>query len=173
VSRYGDDRCDDERLGAGRPARGDHPGIRKFLARATVGRDRAFGTARVFREADRLAQLHEGLVELARSPGGEAFLGPSGEPAMDRGPPRILSFEGPPSDHPESVGVQRHHRFIEREARHRRGNVRADPGQAPKLGHSMRELALGVTDQPDRRLPKVPGPGVVPGTFPGLEHTVF
>jgi hypothetical protein len=151
--------------GPGPPSR-DRPGVREGGEGPAPVAHGALGAPGGAREADRLPELHHGLVERPRPIIRECRRERRLELPTHRSTSHVPGLRGPSRRDPQSVGVHRQDRGPEGEARHRPGDVRSDPGQLlPRRGRPGEPPAPRTGDLP-RRFPKVPGPGVVSRAFP-------
>ena len=138
--------------------------------------DRADQATRRGRRAQRRAELHEALVEIARRGGlGQRLHQRAGalpQRLHPRGRLDVVLDREHPREHPRDVAVDQRRALIERDRRDRARRVRADPGYPAELGRTPRQLAAPRLPNGARAGPQVPRPRVVAEPAPGSEHVV-
>jgi hypothetical protein len=144
--------------------------IVEFEMGAAVGPHRTSAAERCSRPADRLAELHHGLVELPHvAIGQEGFEGRP-KAVANRCRPDVPFLPCPAGRDAKGIGLQGNLVRVERETRDRPRDVGADPREGLELRNGPRHgSAEGGIDDPGRRM-EVSGPGVVPRPFPRLHH---
>jgi len=159
-------------VGSGRanPSPGDRTWVFELPVGPAVEADRTHRALGGGREADRLPELHQRLVEPGGPEAGEEAFEGRAELLAHGGRAEVAFLPGPTGRHAKAVGLQRHLGRVEREARDRPGDVGPDPGQGFELGNGPGQLsAEGGSEDPGRGM-EVPGAGVVAGALPRLQH---
>lgn len=139
----------------------------------TVRRDRTNGTARVVGKADRLAELHQGLVEGPRLVRHDRRAEEPIESRRRSGARQGLPLGREARRHPANVGVHGDDRLAKGHAGNSGGDVGTHAGQLGPLLPGARPTALAGTDDHPRGLPKSPGPSVVPRSRPYPEDLLL
>jgi hypothetical protein len=151
-------------------ASGQRAGVVHLAGRPAARSDRTALARGDDRPADRLAELHDRLVERAPVGTRENLLEGGAQPGADRGPAYVPLLPGPAGGDSDAVCLERDHRHAEGEARDRPRDVRADPREALELldrvGHHAGPVALDEAGGPV----EVPGSCVVARARPGSEH---
>jgi hypothetical protein len=147
----------------------DRARVRELSVGPAVGLHRALGAAGGGREADRLAQFHQCLVERARLARGREVLERPAEPLPHHRGAEVALFPSPAGGDSKAVRLQRHIGSAEGEARDGPGDVGSDSRQSLELGHGPRQLAAeGGPEDPGGGV-QVPGARVVPRALPCLQ----
>ncbi len=153
----------------GRRAARQRTGVAGLPVRPAVTAQRATRAERCRGPADRLTEFHEPLVERGRPPGRNRGRERGGEPGAHAGAPNVPGLERASGGDAEAVRLERDHRRVEREARDRPGDIRADARQRLELRHRRREPAAPLARELAGGGVEVPGAGVVPRSLPDLE----
>ena len=128
---------------------------------------RAVGPAR---RAHERAQLHQGLVVVARLVAVEQGLGQGVDLFAGGGLLERPVDVGQAGEQPLHVGVHQRPGLVEGDGEDGRGGVRADAGQPEQLVAVGRDLAAVAFDQLPGGTLNVARPAVVAKPLPGLEH---
>ena len=130
-----DDRGDEMHASRGRSPRRSRERLRRpARGRAAGGPERAGAAARRARRADERAKLHEGLVEVARTPHRHERSGERANPRERRGSLRVKPERLEAAENAHNVAVHDGLGDAERDRGDRGGRVRANAGQrAPAL----------------------------------------
>jgi hypothetical protein len=154
----------------GRSTLGDRAGVGELATGATVGRDRANVAPGTTRQADRLAQLHQGFVEGTGPLGREHLAQGRVECRAYPRQPDIPLLSRPSGGDPQAVCLQGDHRGSEGQAGDRPSDVGADPGQRLQLLHRRGDLPAVPPLDLAGGLTKVAGPRVVACPRPRPQH---
>ncbi len=161
MNRPGRDAGGRSRKRLGRPARG----------RAAGGAERARPATRRARRADERAELHEGLVEVARIPRRHERPGKRPDPCERRGRLRVEAQRPEAAEDAHDVAVHDGLGDAVRDRGDRGGRVRAHAGQRPPALERARKRACRG-DGP-RRAVEVAGARVVPEAAPLGENVAL
>ena len=156
-----------------RTAGGQSARVRKFLAGSAIGGDRARRAVGAAGPADRLAELHQRLVELPGPLPRELPLQGLPQAGPNGGSANVVLLERPPGGHAEAVRLEGHDRFAEGEARHGGAHVRAEAGEFRELPRGRREESVPLPHNLAGGLPEVAGASVVAQALPRLQHLPF
>ncbi len=115
------------------------------------GAQRAQRAGRIARRADRRAQIHHRLREVAGAPGRQdrrlPRCAPSPCPAAS-----VSSMRQQPRHHALDIAVHHGNRFVEGDSRDRRAGIGADPGQRLQVSGGLREIAGMARTRLPRRI---------------------
>jgi hypothetical protein len=168
--REGHDRGDDVGALGSCNAHREGPRVGELDSGPALRGDRTPRAQRPSREADRLAELHEGLVELARGVRREFPLECRLKPGPDDRTTDVAVFERPSGGDPESIRLEGDHRLAEREARDGGADVRPEPRELGEVARGPGEVAPSFADDLPRRRVEMARPRVVPGPLPRLQN---
>jgi hypothetical protein len=166
----GDDRGDDVgALGTCRAHR-EGPRVGELGSGPAVRGDRTPRAQRPSREADRLAEFHERLVERTRGVRREFPFECRLKPGPDDRATDVAVFERPSGGDSESVRLEGDLRLAKREARDGGADVRPEPRELGEFARGPGEMAPSFADDLPRRRVEVARPRVVPGPLPRLQN---
>ena len=131
---------------------------------------RADAAGRFLRRADRGAEIHHRLGEIAGAALRHQRLGAGADFGFRRRQFGLDRIE--PRDHPLDVAVDRHRPPAERDRRDRRRGVAADAGQRPQAILGVGKMSAVLRRHRLRAGVQVARAGVVAEPGPGLEHVV-
>ena len=132
--------------------------------------ERTPGAVGVARRAERRAELHQRLIEVARAAFRDELGRDLPEPHAERCATRITSQREEPRENANDVPVDDRHPFAERDARHRSRGVCAHPRQSEQRLVIGWHASLVPLVHRLRRLVQAPRSGVVAEPLPGVEH---
>ena len=163
------DRTADMRLRPALPPDGEGRGVGELLGGAASEPDRAVRAGGRDRTADRLAELHQRLVELPRRVARQHLLQSGREASADPGGGDVARVACPPRGDPEAVRLEGDHGGSVEEARQSARHIRAHARKLLPLGDGRWEAPGALPDDPLGRLVEVARAGVVAGSLPGLQ----
>ena len=147
----------------------ERSGVREGSAGAARPGDGACLAPRTDREADRLTELHDRLIE---RPGRAAVEQPGErvrEAALYSGRANVARLAGPPCGDADPVRFERDRRCLEGDRGDRARDVRSHARQRLEALDRGGEAPSMIGDERAGRLVHVAGPSVVAGTLPDLE----
>jgi len=134
------------------------------------GRERAEQAARRGRRAQRRAELHEPLIEIAR--GRDERTGTFPQRALTSGRLDVVLDAGDTSEHARDVAVDERRAFTERDRRDRTCGVRPDAGNLAQFARALRQLAVPLRGDRFGALLEIARARVVAEAGPRGEHVV-
>ena len=144
-------------------------GILMFSCLANIPQ-RASMAGRSLRGADRCAQLHHGLVDLAGSPRHKVLIRPGLKSAARRDACRVSLETVEPADDADDITIKRGHIESEHQAADGRRGVGSNPRQIVQFVKSPGKTPVVITIDYFRGFMGISCPGVISQSLPCLHH---
>ncbi len=144
--------------------------FQKFTLRRAELQYRAGGAPGRRGDADRGAQVHQGLVEVGSPAQGNPPLQEFFQVLLGRGTPGMVKLRKETLEDTLHVSVEGSNRLVEGQAGHGPGGVRTEAREAEKFLLRPGDFSAQIPADGLRRPVKIPGPRVISQSGPGLKN---